>query len=137
MKTEVNKAVVRRLYEAVFEGGELDEADELLQPDVRDLGDPDDRRGPERVKAVARMLSAAFPDQHWQIEALVAEGDTVVMRSTHSGTHLGPFMGMAATGRAFSGVEHAYFFELRDGRVATYQAIRDDLSLLRQLGLIG
>ena len=134
MTPEQNKAVVRRLYEEVFEGGDLDLTDELVLPDVRDLGDPQDRRGPERVKEVATMLHTAFPDQHWEIEDLIAEGDTVVMRSTHSGTHTGPFMGMPPTGRTFQGVGHAYFFELRDGRVATYRAIRDDASFLRQIG---
>ncbi len=92
--------------------------------------------GPDRVREVAAMLGRAFPDQHWDIRRLVAEGDTVVMHSTHSGTHQGPFMGMPPTGRRFGPVNHAYFFELRDGRVATYLAVRDDLGLLRQLGVL-
>ena len=137
MSSERNKAVVRRLYKEVFEGGDLDLADDLVLADARDLGDPEDRRGPERVKEVATMLRTAFPDQHWEIEALIAEGDTVVMRSVHSGTHTGPFMGMPATGRTFGGVNHAYFFDFDDGRVATYRAIRDDVSFLRQIGVIG
>lgn len=83
------------------------------------------------------MLRTAFPDQHWEIEALIAEGDTVVMLSTHSGTHTGPFMGMAPTGRTFRGVNHAYFFELGHGRVATYRAVRDDVAFLRQIGVMG
>jgi steroid delta-isomerase-like uncharacterized protein len=82
------------------------------------------------------MLRAAFPDQHWDIKSLVAEGDAVVMRSTHSGTHQGLFMGMPPTGRAFRDVDHAYFFEFRDGKITSYHAIRDDLGMLRQLGVL-
>ncbi len=44
MVEDVNKAVVRRLYEEVFEGGRLELADELVTPDVRDLADREDRR---------------------------------------------------------------------------------------------
>jgi predicted ester cyclase len=56
------------------------------------------------------------------------------MRSTHSGTHHGPFMGIAPTGRRFRDVDHAYFFELHDGKITRYHAIRDELGRLRQLG---
>ena len=136
MSPDANKTVVRRLYEEVFEDGRLELADELVDPDARDTGDELDRRGPARVREVATMLRAAFPDQHWDIKSLVAEGDTVVMRSTHSGTHQGPFMGLPPTGRAFRDVDHAYFFELRDGKITSYHAIRDDLGMLRQLGVL-
>ena len=136
MSPDANKTVVRRLYEEVFEAGRLELADELVDPDARDARDAEDRRGPARVKEVATMLHAAFPDQHWEIKSLVAEDDAVVMRSTYSGTHQGPFMGMPPTGRAFRDVDHAYFFELRDGKITSYHAIRDDLGLLRQLGVV-
>ena len=136
MSTDANKTIVRRLYEEVFEAGRLELADELVDPDARDARDSQDRRGPARVKEVATMLRAAFPDQHWDIRSLVAEGDTVVMRSTYSGTHQGSFAGMPPTGRAFRDVDHAYFFEIRDGKITSYHAIRDDLGMLRQLGVL-
>jgi steroid delta-isomerase-like uncharacterized protein len=136
MSPEANKTVVRRLYEEVFEAGRLDLADELVAPDARDARDAQDRRGPARVKEVAAMLRAAFPDQHWEIKSIVAEGDAVVMRSTHSGTHRGPFMGIAPTGRTFRDIDQAYFFELHDGKITSYHAIRDELGMLRQLGVL-
>jgi steroid delta-isomerase-like uncharacterized protein len=133
---EGNKAIARRLYEEVFEAGQLDVADALVAPDCRDAGDLQDRRGPERVKEVATMLRAAFPDQHWEIHELIAEGDRVVMHSSVSGTHAGPFMGMPPTERTFSGVHHIYIFTFRDGKIVEYRAVRDDISLMRQLGVI-
>lgn len=82
------------------------------------------------------MLKRAFPNAHWEIQELIAEGDAVVMHSVWSGTHAGPFMGMESTGRSFSNVPHAYFFRLRDGKVTEYLAIRDDMSLMRRLGAL-
>ena len=82
------------------------------------------------------MLRSAFPDQHWEIHALIAEGDRVVMHSSVSGRHAGPFMGMPPTERTFSDVHHIYIFTFRDGKIVEYRAVRDDVSLMRQLGAI-
>ena len=79
------------------------------------------------------MLSSAFPDQAWEIHRLVAEDDHVAMYSTWSGTHRGPFMGIAPTERHIS-FAHLYLFTLQDGKVTEYAAVRDDLTMLRQLG---
>ena len=73
--SEFNKGVVQRLYREVFAAGDLDVADELVDPDARDFADAQDRRGPERVKEVAAMLRAAFPDQTWEFHDVLAEGD--------------------------------------------------------------
>jgi steroid delta-isomerase-like uncharacterized protein len=131
--SESNKAIVRRLYGEVFETGQLDVADALVASDCRDLADPQDRRGPGRVKEVASMLRAAFSDLHWEILDLIAESDRVVMHSTLSGTHSGPFMGMPATGKAFADVHHVYIFRLRHGKITEYRAVRDDVAQMRQL----
>jgi steroid delta-isomerase-like uncharacterized protein len=132
---EQNKHVVRRLYEDVFGQGRLELADQLVHPECRDLHDPQDRRGPARVKEVATMLRSAFPDQRWEIEQLVAEGDRVAMYCTWTGTHEGAFMGIPPTGRRAT-VPHMYLFRLDAGQVTEYAAVRDDLGMMRQLGLI-
>jgi predicted ester cyclase len=132
---ERNKEVARRLYEEVFGQGRLHVADELVHPECRDLHDPQDRRGPARAKEVATMLRGAFPDQRWEIEQLVAEGDHVAVYCTWSGTHEGSFMGIAPTGRRAT-VPHMYLLRLRAGQVIEYAAVRDDLGMMRQLGLV-
>jgi hypothetical protein len=48
------------------------------------------------------MLSSAFPDQRWDIVPLLGEGDHVALYCTWTGTHDGPFMGIAPTGRQAS-----------------------------------
>ncbi len=54
--------------------------------------------GPESMQGLATMLRTAFPDLHFTIEELVAEGETVAGHLTMSGTHQGPLMGMPPTG---------------------------------------
>jgi len=132
---ERNKQVVRLLYEEVFGRGRLHTADELVHPDAVDLHDAQDRRGPERVKEVVTMLRSAFPDQRWDITELICEGDRVAMYSTWTATHEGSFMGMPATHRQAC-VHHMYLFRLAEGKIIEYAAVRDDLGMMGQLGLL-
>src|SRR5712692_780982 len=101
--TEANKAQFRRTYEELFNQGNLANVDELIAPDCINHEVPPgmNNRGPESARRVVMMLRTAFPDLHFTIEELVAEGDTVVGRVTMRGTHQGPFQGIPLTGRSF------------------------------------
>jgi predicted ester cyclase len=111
-----NKAQFRRTYEELLNGGELSVADELVAPDfVNHEAPPGKDRGPESMRGLATMLRTAFPDLHFTIEDLVAEGDTVAGRLTMSGTHEGPLMEMAPTGRSVR-QDHMHIVRFRDGK---------------------
>src|SRR3712207_2730681 len=87
------------------------------------------------MRALITMLRTAFPDLHFAIEHLVAEGDTVAGRVTLSGTHEGPLMGMPPTGRSVRQAS-MHFVRFRDGKAIEHWGVRDDLSMMRQLGVI-
>jgi len=72
---------------------------------------------------------------HFEIEELVAEGDIVAGRLTMSGTHEGPLMGTLPTGRSVR-TNHMHFVRFRDGKAVEHWGVRDDLGMMRQLGLI-
>ena len=137
MSIEENKALFRRTYEEVFNQGNFALADELVAPDCINHEVPPGmpNRGPEAVRQPAMMLRAAFPDLHFTIEELVAEGDTVVGRMTMSGTHQGPFMGIAPTGHSVRQAQ-MHFVRFADGKGVEHRAVRDDLGLMQQLGVI-
>src|SRR5262245_43731883 len=88
-----NKEVVRRLYEEGFNAGTAG-LDRFVDPDYAGAGD---RRGPVAFAQPVLRLLRAFPDIHYTIEDLVAEGDRVVVRWTWKGTHTGDFNGIAPT----------------------------------------
>jgi len=134
---ERNKVQFRRTYEEMFHQGNLAVADELIAPDCINHEVPPgmNNRGPESARQVVTMLRSAFPDLHFTIEELVAEGDTVVGRVTMSGTHQGPFMGMAPTGRSLRQAQ-VHFVRFRDGKGIEHRAVRDDLGIMQQLGVI-
>lgn len=131
-----NKARFRRTYEELLNGGELSVADELVAPDfVNHEAPPGMDRGPESMRGLATMLRTAFPDLHFTIEDLVAEGDTVAGRLTMSGTHEGPLMGMPPTGRSVR-QDHMHIVRFRDGKAIEHWGVRDDPGMMQQLGVI-
>lgn len=136
MTAEQNKRAFRRTYEEVFNRGNLAVADEVVAPDFVDREEhPGNVPGPEAVRTVATMLRTAFPDLNFTIEELVAEGDLVAGRVTMRGTHNGPLMGVPPTGRRVEQA-HMHFVRFRDGMAVEHWGVRDDVGLLRQLGLM-
>jgi predicted ester cyclase len=130
---EKNKAQFRRMYEEGLNGGNLAVADELIDPECLDHeAHPGGDRGPESIRALITMLRTAFPDLHFAIEHLVAEGDTVAGRLTMSGTHEGPLMGMPPTGQKVR-QNHMHFVRFRDGKAIEHWGVRDDVTMMRQL----
>jgi predicted ester cyclase len=98
-----NKALVARFLDEVYNRGNLDVADELVADDYTSHNRLEiEVMGPEGIKATARAQRAAFPDQESILDALIAEGDLVVVRGRDRGTHTGaPFAGIEPTGRSF------------------------------------
>lgn len=71
-----------------------------------------------------------------EIEALIAEGDTVAVRVRSEGTSFGPVAGVAPpTGKRFSAGQTPWF-RVEDAKLAEHWATRDDLSTLLQLGVV-
>ncbi len=133
---EVNKASFRRVYEELFNQGDLSLVEEMIAPDfLNHEAPPGSNRGPESMRQLIRMLRTAFPDLHFTIEDLVAEGDTVAGRVTMNGTHQGTFQGMPPTGRSIRQAQ-MHFVHFRDGKGVEHRAVRDDLGLMQQLGVI-
>lgn len=77
MSADQNKDVVRRFITEVLAGGHLDRVDELLGTNFVDRSMGTDL---EATKGMLAGFVAALPARTFQIEDLVAEGDSVVAR---------------------------------------------------------
>jgi predicted ester cyclase len=132
--TEQNKAIVTRIPAEISKGN-LGIFDELVSPDVVDHAQPPGSpKGPAGGKQFYTMLRAAFPDLTIKVEAIIAEGDLVVHRSTASGTMKGAFQGMPATGKHATWTE-MHMARVQNGKVVEHWANVDQLGMLQQLGL--
>jgi steroid delta-isomerase-like uncharacterized protein len=94
---------------------------------------PGQPAGPAGAKHALDGLTAAFPDLKVSIEALLQDGDKVIVRSHITGTQAGTFMGIAPTHRQLS-IQAVDIHQFKDGRIIRTWHTEDWLSGLRQLG---
>jgi predicted ester cyclase len=130
MSTEQNKAVVRRFMMEVLSGRNLGLADEVLAPNYVNRMTGADLAA---FKQMLTGMSAALTDIRFEIDDLVAEGDSVVARWKMEATHTGSLMGESPTGKKVSSRGLTYY------RLVNGQIVEDDpLStpdLLQALGI--
>jgi steroid delta-isomerase-like uncharacterized protein len=132
-----NKAVIRRLYQEVWNERKLEVVDELLSASHA-LQDPvvsGSQVGPELYKRRVMEMTTGFPDLCFTIEDTIAEGEKFVTCWTISGTHQKEYMGIAATGKKIS-LEGITIHHIRKGKILDSYARWDVLGLMRQLGVI-
>jgi steroid delta-isomerase-like uncharacterized protein len=129
-----NKAIVRRYFEEVVNNGNLAVADELISthyvshyPTGYDFGG-----GPEDVKQIATVVRTAFPDVHFTLEDVMAEGNKVVVRWTFRGTHEHDFMGVPAAGKRAT-IMGIAIYRIAEEKIAEAWVAWDTGGLLRQL----
>ena len=138
--TETNRRIAEQFNEA-FNRGDLDAAASCFSEDCENHGRKVGRAG---VRAVLGEIKTNFPDAKLTTLNSVAEGEWVVVRCTYSGTHrgssrvpvdVGMLVGVQPTGRAFE-VQHIHMYRVLDGKIAEHFANRDDVGMMRQLGLL-
>jgi predicted ester cyclase len=132
MSITTNKSTAVRFITEVWNAGDLGVADEVIHPEymVPGLG-----HGAEAVKRNVTAFREAFPDLVWTIDDAIGERDRVAMRLTLHGTHLGPFRGIAPTGRSVT-MQEMVFWRLLEGRLHTGWFQADMLGIRLQLGAL-
>ena len=134
--SEANKAFVRRYLEECINKRDAEAADQFIATDYLDHDSPPGAApGLAGFKQVITKAFNAFPDFHYIIEDLIAEGDRVVSRGTVHGTHLGEFRGIAPTGNQIT-IKEVHIVRISGGKMVEHWEVADGLGLMRQLGVI-
>ncbi len=117
--TESNKALVRRIFDEVWNQGNLAAAGEIFAE-------------PQGVETFVGGFLQAFPDVQHQVEEMLAEGDRVAARFSAAGTHRGRWKDFPATGISirYSGVTIA---RVEGGRITSHHTWWDSQALLEQI----
>lgn len=135
--SDANKNVIRRLFEEVWNKGNLPVADELFTQNYshHDSSTPEFGRGPESEKKRVTLYRTAFPDVRLTVEDIIAEGETVTARWSCKGTHKGDLNGIAPTGKqvTISGISVARF---TGSKISESWVNWDALGLMQQLGVV-
>ena len=119
--SEQNKDIVRRYYDEVLNGRNLDAVGDYFA----------DERIVEGVRRGCFSYFTAFPDLHVALDEFVAEGDSV-FPVDHDRTHDGEYKGIPATGRHVA-AEAAEVFRIADGKFVGYWCMTNVAGLMRQL----
>ena len=136
MSLESNKQLCRDYFKAFLAGDTAWMERHIAADFVRhDPGLPFEVRGPAGVKQLHDVLMPAFPDMQLPLQDFVAEGEKVLVRLRVQATHSGPFGDLAATGRTVD-IAVLDLFQVRDGVLVEHWALLDNLSMMKQLGVI-
>jgi len=133
--SEQNKKLMRRMIEEVWNHENYALVDERVANDFIGHSPPLELHGPEGFKRFFAMLHKGFPDIHFSILDMFAEGDKAVSLWRFEGTHTGEFQSNPATGK------HANVTGITIGRFANNKVIEgwtnwDALGLMQQLEIM-
>ncbi len=139
MPVQSNEMLVRAFMERTFHQGDLSAVDEFNTPDGIDHQEPTGTSFIAHLKQVIISLRTAFPDLHFEIHELLADGDLVAFRSTMTGTHSGtlslvPGQALPATGRKVA-VPHMHFIRMVNGKTLDLWHLWNLPMLMQQLGI--
>jgi steroid delta-isomerase-like uncharacterized protein len=130
------KVLVRRLFEEVWNQGNLAAIDELFAPSyIRYDPAAPEAKGLAGFKQLVVMLRTAFPDLHFTLEEVIAEDDKVMTRALLRGTHRGEYLGIAPTGKPVA-VMGMVVLRIAQGKFQEGWLMMDNLGLLQQLGMV-
>src|SRR5271157_1432268 len=141
MTIETNKAILGRHFNEVLNQGQLEVIDEIYSSDyildapVRSDGSSQERgltKGREQLKQRVILFRTGFPDIHFDMDEIIGEMDTVVVRYTYSGTHLGLFAGVEPSGCSIA-IPGILIAHLIDGKIYEAFSAFDSTELLKQL----
>ena len=128
--------IVRGWAQAAFNQHDLDAAAQFLAPDwVGHWAGLGTEHGVAGFKRLAGAYLRAFPDLQIRVEDALTDGDRVVRRVSWTGTHQGPFLGVAPTGRDVRG-EGIVIMRIANGKIAEEWEMSNLLGLLQQLGAV-
>lgn len=136
MSLQGNKAIMRRYFEDVLNGGNLDAIDELFAPTFA-FYDPAAPGGVVRDASGLRQLiqgtRAVVPDVHFTVEEMIAEGDKVAGCWVARGTLQRSVLDIPVTGTPVS-VPNVGIFRIAHDRIEEVRIVVDTHGITRDPG---
>jgi predicted ester cyclase len=138
---EENIMTVRQAIE-ISNTGDTSRVDQVISPNYFDhesQADPvrSKLRGPEAFIDTVKMLRSAFADLHYEDQEVFSAPDKVAMVTRVTGKHTGNFFVIPPSGNKID-YQAIHIFKIGDsGKIVEHKAVRDDLRLMMQLGVVG
>jgi len=141
MTVEQNRAMATRFFEELLDSENFGILNDLFTEDCLfhrgDLTEP--ARGIAGVRSIVEKRIQLYRDFRTTIHQIIGEGDLVATRETHKGIHRGqfptPIGTFDVTGRPIEWTSQV-FFRFESGKIAEMWVARDELGILRSLGIV-
>jgi steroid delta-isomerase-like uncharacterized protein len=132
MSIEENKAIIRAFVDT-WNRGDLDALAGLMAEDCQlSVSGQSISCAPANTRAIAAHWREAFPDYHFTLEDLIAEGNRVVARIPFAGTQVAPVIGIPSSEHTIW-VDEIVIFRIQDGKIAEAWEVYDEYGMRRQL----
>jgi uncharacterized protein (TIGR02246 family) len=136
-----NIRVVREAFQAL-NSGDTSNVQEFISPQYFNHESQMDPiraklRGPEEFIDTVRNLRSAFSDLHYEEQETIASSDKVISILNVTGKHTGNFFVIPPTGNDIH-YKAVHIHRIgEDGKIVEHKAVRDDLTFMMQLGVVG
>jgi steroid delta-isomerase-like uncharacterized protein len=125
--------LVARFYHRLWNEWDDAAVDDTLAPDITFRGSLGQRTtGRDGWRRYRDQIRRGAPDFHNEVLELISNDHQAAARLQYTGTHLGPLLGIPATGRAFT-YTGAAFFTTADGVITDVWVIGDLDDLRRRV----
>lgn len=99
-------------------------------------GDGNEQKGADAGVAVAQTYMTAFPDLSFDVRQQWSPAtDVAILECVNRGTHTAELEGIPGTGKRVE-VPYCNVIETKDGKIMRERDYWDNLTLLRQLGVV-
>jgi steroid delta-isomerase-like uncharacterized protein len=126
-------AWVMTRYNALWQPGGMEHADEVIHPDFIRHGSSGTLRGLAAFTRYVSHYREAFPDLAFAVDDWFATRDRIMVRYSFTGTHVRPFMGVAASGRKVS-ADGVAIYRVAGRKLVEVWDYLDLFGLTRQMG---
>ena len=130
-----NELIAQRIITEIFSKNNFSNLSELISEDIVIHDTDKEIHGLENLRIGINNLHIAFPDLNYKTEDIFSNNDKVVARCSGSGTHLGSFRGIPATGKKmnYTVILIWRFFEYK---LIEHWSVSDVYGMLQQLEAI-
>jgi steroid delta-isomerase-like uncharacterized protein len=129
-----NTQVARQAFEDLFGKGKLDVVDRCYDASFQGHETLVEDYDCDELKENAQRYRQAFPDLAVRVEEAIGAGEKVLLRWSARGTHQGPFLGKAPTGKAIT-TDGLTVMTFRNGKIVEEWTQWNALALIQTLGM--
>jgi len=132
-----DKAVVQKFYDFLSNPASETHAEAFLDSTAeqwQSIGDytGNHKQADQFVGQVSGFFAELIPDLNWDVQEMIQEGNTVVVRSRATGTPNGPLFGVDGGGKSFD-ILTIDIHTLENGKIVTSYHVEDWAGALQQL----